>query len=120
MLRGVRGATTVAHNDKQEILAKTAEMLTILLNDNNIATEDIGAAIFSSTPDINSAFPAAAARTIGWSEVPLFGTQEIDNPNGVPLCVRVLILWNTDKAQKDIKHVYLGKAAALRPDIANK
>lgn len=118
MLRGVRGATTVAHNDKQEILAKTAEMLNRLVKENQIATEDIGAVIFSSTPDINSAFPAAAARTIGWTEVPLFGTQEIDNPDGVALCVRVLILLNTDKTQSEIQHIYLGGAAALRPDIA--
>jgi chorismate mutase len=120
MLRGVRGATTVTQNDKLEILSKTSEMLTKLVEENHIATEDIGAVIFSSTPDINSAFPAAAARSIGWSCVPLFGTQEIDNPSGVPFCVRVLLLWNTKVKQQDIKHIYLGNAAALRPDIAAK
>lgn len=120
MLRGVRGATTVTQNNKQEIFEKTAELLQMLVNENKIATEDIGAVIFSSTTDLNSAFPAAAARKLGWSEVPLFGTQEIDNPDGVALCVRVLILWNTDVAQKNIKHVYLGQAAVLRPDIAKQ
>lgn len=118
MLRGVRGATSVSQNDKQEIFTKTMEMLRKLVEENQINLEDIGAAIFSSTPDLNAAFPAAAARKLGWSTVPLFGTQEIDNPDGVPLCIRVLLLWNTEVNPKDIKHVYLEKAAALRPDIA--
>jgi len=79
--------------------------------------QDIAAVIFSSTPNIDSAFPAAGARQLGWDEVPLFGTQEIDCPSGVPLCVRVLILWNTELSQQFIKHVYLREAHALRPDI---
>ncbi|KYZ75932.1 chorismate mutase [Anaerosporomusa subterranea] len=120
MLRGVRGAITVEQNDREQILSRTAELLTELVNSNNIKTEDIGAVIFASTPDLPAAFPAAAARRIGWDSVPLFGTQEIDNPDGVPLCIRVLILLNTDAPQAAIQHAYLYGAARLRPDLATQ
>lgn len=120
MLRGIRGATTVDTNHKDKIIERTAELLRELQNINNVYPEDIGAVIFSSTPDINAAFPAAAARTMGWLEVPLFGTQEIENPDGVPLCIRILVLWNTDKKQSEIQHAYLHGATRLRPDLAVK
>ena len=118
MLRGVRGATTVDENSREQILNRTAELLTALVADNDIQLEDIGAVIFASTPDLPAAFPAAAARGLGWDCVPLFGTQEIDNPDGVPQCIRVLLLWNTDKPQPAIRHLYLHESAKLRPDIS--
>lgn len=74
---------------------------------NEIQTEDIASISFSSTPDVNSAFPALAARKLGWIEVPLFGTQEIDCPTGLPMCIRVLILLNTDLPQSAMQHSYL-------------
>lgn len=117
MLRGIRGATTVGKNDRQQIVERVSELLLAMQSANAIESEDIGAIIFSSTTDLNATFPAAAARSIGWVDVPLFGTQEIDNPDGVPQCIRVLILWNTDLSQKDIKHVYLHGAVILRRDI---
>lgn len=119
MLRGVRGATTVERNEREEIFANVAELLALIVEENKIDIEDIGAVIFSSTPDINAAFPAAGARAMGWSEVPLFGTLEIDNPNGVARCIRVLILWNTEVPQKEIKHLYIKGAAVLRQDLKN-
>ena len=117
MLRGIRGATTVVNNDRQEILASVGELLSALVRENGIDVQDVGAVIFSSTPDINAAFPAAGARAIGWSEVPLFGTQEIDCPTGVLHCIRVLILCNTELDQRSVKHLYLRNAWVLRPDI---
>jgi chorismate mutase len=117
MIRGVRGATTVESNDCKVITERTAELLQRMVAENNLQTEDIGAVIFSSTADINSSFPAVGARSIGWTDVPLFGTQEIDNPSGVPRCIRILILWNTDLSQKSIHHVYLREAVVLRQDI---
>lgn len=120
MLRGVRGATTVDQNEKEEILWRTAELLEQLSRENNIQLDDVGAVIFASTPDIPAAFPAAAARRMGWETVPLFGTQEIDNPDGLPRCIRILILWNTDLPQTAIKHLYLRDAVKLRPDLAAK
>ena len=117
MLRGVRGATTVEANDRRQIMDRVAEMLKMMVTANTINTEDIGAAIFSATPDLDAAFPATAARTVlGWSEVPLFGTQEIEAANGLPFCIRVLLLWNSAKAQPDINHVYLHGASVLRAD----
>ena len=120
MLRGVRGATTVEQNERVCILERTSELLTKIIETNRIEPEDIGAAIFSATPDVTAAFPAAAARESGWSEVPLFGAQEIEVVNGPQMCIRVLILLNTDKLQKDIHHVYLHGAQVLRPDLIHK
>lgn len=117
LLRGIRGAITVDKNESAEIIEKVAELLSTMVQANKIEIEDIGAVIFSSTPDLNSTFPAVAARNLGWTEVPLFGTQEIDSPNGVPYCIRVLILLNTDLPQKAIKHIYLRGAVVLRQDI---
>jgi chorismate mutase len=117
LLRGVRGAITVEQNDHGTICESVVELLTEIVAANKIETEDMGAIIFSSTPDLNAAFPALGARKMGWNEVPLFGTQEIDNPDGLPRCIRVLILWNTELPQSDIKHIYLRDAVALRQDI---
>ncbi len=118
MLRGVRGATTVETNDRDGILGRTTELIETLTAKNGIACEDIGAVIFSSTADLDAAFPAAAARAMGWADVPLFGTQELDSPAGPARCIRVLVLWNTSREQKDIRHIYLHGAAVLRPDLA--
>ncbi len=120
MLRGVRGATTVKQNDREEVRKGTEELLTALVAANHIDSADVGAVIFSATPDITAAFPAAAARAIGWTEVPLFDAAQIDCDTGLPLCIRVLILWNTDKDQKSISHVYLRGATILRPDLVKK
>ena len=120
MLRGIRGATTVLENDRQEIIKKVVELLQIISAENNLRTEEIGAVIFSSTPDLNAAFPAAGAREIGWTEVPLFGAQEIECPGAPQKCVRALILWNTDCPQKEVKHIFLHGAAVLRQDIIAK
>ena len=120
MLRGVRGAITIDVNIREMIIERVVELLEAMIAANQINKEDVGAVIFSSTPDLNAAFPAAAARSIGWLEVPLFGTQEADIDGGLLQCVRVLILWNTDKVQQEIKHIYLRGAVVLRPDIAKE
>lgn len=117
MLRGIRGATTVEKNDAQEIYDAVVELLSRLNEVNDIDPDNIGAVIFSSTPDLTAAFPAAAARRMGWCDVPLFGTQEIDQTEGVPKCIRVLILLNTEKTQKEIQHIYLKEAKRLRRDL---
>jgi chorismate mutase len=120
MMRGIRGANTVAENTKPAVFAAVQELLGELVARNDLELADIGAAIFSATPDINAAFPAAAARKVGWDLVPLFGTQELDVAGGLKMCVRVLLLVDTDKPQADIKHVYLGDSNCLRPDIAKR
>lgn len=115
--RGMRGATSVGENSEREIIAATRTLLERMVSANGIATEDIASVIFTTTPDLNAAYPARAARDLGWTDTPLLGAQEIDVPNSLPRCVRVLILWNTDRSIDQITHVYLGAAAALRPDL---
>ena len=119
MLRGVRGATTVAKDDAAEIASAVQELLLTMQTANGFQTEDIGAVIFSSTPDLTAAFPAAGARRLGeaWTTVPLFGTMEIEHVGAPVRCVRVLLLWNTEKSQREIAPVYLRGAVVLRPDI---
>jgi chorismate mutase len=119
LLRGVRGATTVDENTQEQICAQVTELLAGLVRQNGIETEDVAAVIFSSTADVNAAFPAKAAREMGWSDVPLFGTQEIEVADAVARCIRVVLLWNTTKTQKEIRHLYLREAAVLRRDLAS-
>ncbi len=85
---------------------------------NDIRPEDVGSAIFSTTEDVNAEFPALAARQLGWNDVPLLCTHELNVPGSLPLCIRVLVLWNTPRSQADIRHVYIKGAVRLRPDLS--
>ena len=114
--RGVRGATTVTSDDREEILQATRELLALMIHLNGIAKEDVASAIFTTTTDLNTAFPATAARQLGWLDVPLICSHEIDVPGALGRCIRVLIHWNTPKSQGEIQHVYLKEAQSLRPD----
>lgn len=117
-LRGIRGAITVEKNDSTEVCNAVQEMLKEIMSKNELATSDIGAAIFSATNDINAIFPAAAARKMeGWDLVPLFDAQQLEVEGSITKCVRALLLVDTDKPQKEIKHIYLRRAKMLRPDI---
>ena len=119
-MRGLRGATTVEENTAQAIWAATQEVVSEMLKRNNVKTEDIGAAIFSATEDITAAFPASGARKLtGFDAVPLFDARQMDVEGAMDKCIRVLLLVDTDLKQREIKHVFLGKAANLRPDLAN-
>lgn len=120
MVRGVRGAITVSENSAEAILDTTEEMLKWLIEQNNIQEDEVASVLFTSTPDLNAAFPAKAARNMGWRHVALMGFQEIDVPEGLKMCVRVLIHWNTDKSNRELKHAFLRGAAALRPDLVKK
>ena len=120
-IRGIRGAITVTRDEREEILEKTRELLTAMQVANpTLQPAEIASAFFSVTADIQSAFPAEAARQIGWHRVPLLCFQEIPVPGSLPLCIRILIHWNTGLAQGDIQHVYLGAARALRPDLSTE
>jgi chorismate mutase len=114
--RGVRGATTVEQDDREEILRATRELLALVIHLNGIHTEDVASAIFTTTPDLSAAFPATAARQLGWLDVPLMCSHEIDVPGALGHCIRVLIHWNTALPQQQIQHVYLKEAQTLRPD----
>ncbi len=117
-MRGIRGAITVEKNEKTMINEAVQELLKKIITVNEINTEDIGAAIFSATADIDAAFPAAAARGLaGWDMVPLFDAQQMAVDNSIEKCVRVLLLVDTEKKQNEIQHIYLRQAKNLRPDI---
>ncbi|MDD2621244.1 MAG: chorismate mutase [Syntrophomonadaceae bacterium] len=116
-VRGIRGATTVKEDLPEEIMQATRELLEIIQAQNAFRTEEVASVLFTVTSDIKSVFPAAAARTIGWDQVPLLCFQEIEVPNALPLCVRVLVHVNTEKEQNEIKHVYLKEAKSLRRDL---
>lgn len=119
LIRGVRGATTVENDDPDEVLEATRELLTMLVRVNGINIDDIASIVLTTTEDLTSTYPAFAARQMGWFDLALLCTHEMNVQDGMPLCIRVLIHWNTTKGQKEIGHVYLRKAKALRPDRDN-
>ena len=116
--RGVRGATTVDRDDRDEILNATRQLLALMIRRNEICTTDIGSAIFTVTSDITAEFPALAARQLGWIEVPLLCGYEVSVEGSLPRCIRILLHWNTEKPQSAIHHVYVHGAVKLRPDLS--
>lgn len=117
MVRGIRGATTADTNTKEEILAKSRELLDAVIKKNDLKIEDIASIIFSVTDDLDAGFPALAVREMGLSYTPLFCTQEMRVQNSLKKCIRLLVHVNTDIDQKNIKHVFLHGAQNLRPDL---
>jgi chorismate mutase len=116
--RGIRGAITVASDQPNLILAATQELLEEILKANpDLQIEDIASALFTATDDLVSVHPALAARQMGWDYVPMMCAREIPVPGSLAHCVRVLVQWNTDRAQNAIQHVYLRDAVSLRPDL---
>ncbi|WP_182867827.1 chorismate mutase [Stieleria mannarensis] len=116
--RGVRGATTVPSDDRDEILLATRQLLALMIRQNGIDTADLASAYFTVTKDLTAEFPALAARQLGWLEVPLLCGYEITVEKSLPRCIRVLLHWNTEKSQKEIQHFYLHDAVKLRPDLS--
>ncbi|MBI4301780.1 MAG: chorismate mutase [Chloroflexi bacterium] len=114
--RGIRGATTVASNTREDILASTKELLEKMVAANGLRSEDVASVIFTTTPDINAEFPAAAARHWGWTQVALLCGHEMSVPGSLPMCLRILILANTDKSPDEIVHVYIKGAQNLRSE----
>jgi chorismate mutase len=114
--RGIRGATTVEANTPEAILAATRELIALIIESNDLDPADIASAIFTTTPDLNAEFPAIAARQLGWHDVALMCGHEMAVPGSLPMCLRVLIHWNTPKTQAEINHVYIRGARNLRPD----
>ena len=112
--RGIRGATTARANTKDAILEATLEMLQRLVEANNLDKESIAAAIFTTTRDLNAEFPAVAARQMGWQHVALMCSHEMDVPDALRSCIRVLVLVNTEKQAHEVVNVYLRDAVNLR------
>jgi chorismate mutase len=120
LVRGIRGATTVDSNSKEEIIEKTKELLIALKKENDFKIENITSIFFSATSDLNAVFPAQAVRELGWKQVPLFDMKEIDVPGSLPRCIRILIQINCSKSQQEIKHCYLRGAKILRKDLVKE
>jgi chorismate mutase len=115
MIRGLRGATTASSNTKLAIFEATKELLESLVKENQIGVESIASAIFTVTDDLNAAFPATAARLgLGWQDVGLMDLRQMTVPGDVPMCIRVLVLFNTDDISNELKRVYLRGAKNLR------
>ncbi len=118
MMRGVRGAITVEEDSAEAIWSATQEMLAALIEANNIDEADVASLIFTTTPDLTAAYPAKAARDLGWRQTALMGMQEMAVPGGLERCIRVMIHWNTTKSIDELQHVFLRGAVVLRPDLA--
>ena len=120
-VRGIRGATTVDTDSPDEVEQATSEMLRELIEANQIDPEEIAGAWFTTTRDVNSEFPAIAARKLGWTSVPLLCGHEMEvgeaNPRSIARCVRVLVLLNTEKSAAEMKFIYLRGAAAIKADL---
>ena len=119
MNRGIRGATTVTRNDEQEILQETVILLEEIVNRNDVKPEDICSVWITMTHDLDATFPARAIRGLeGWDLVPLMCSVEIPVQGSLPKCIRLMVQVNTEKSQKEIRHVYLNEAQRLRPDLS--
>lgn len=117
--RGIRGATTVTENEEQEILSKTVTLLREIVTCNAIEPEDICSVWITMTDDLDATFPARAIRQLeGWDLVPLMCSVEIPVQGSLPQCIRLMIQVNTEKSQREMKHVYLNDARKLRPDLS--
>jgi chorismate mutase len=120
-VRGIRGATVVECDEPTAIWVATRELLVAIQSANpSLNTVNLASIWFSATPDLKSAYPAAAARQMGWTDVPLMCVQEMDVPDSLARCIRVLVHWNTELPQEAVRHVFLGEAATLRPDLIQK
>jgi chorismate mutase len=120
MLRGIRGAIGIEADTREAILGGTRDLLARMAAENGVEPDGVSMILFTATPDLTAAFPATAARELGWTRVPLMCSPELDVTGALPRIVRVMILADTDRSAREIRHLYLGRAAALRPDLASE
>lgn len=117
--RAIRGATCAAENSETAILEAASELLRAILVANALAPEHIISILFTLTSDLDAAYPTRAARELGWTDVPLLDAQQPHVQGDLPRCIRVLIHCESDRALREMKHVYLGEAKRLRPDLVD-
>jgi len=117
-VRGIRGATTVERDRAEDILPATSELLQLMVQKNHIEIDDVAAIVFTVTPDLQAAYPALAARQLGWTQVALLGAGEMNASSGLARCIRVLMLVNTDQPASALIPIYLREATQLRDDLA--
>ena len=117
--RGIRGATTVDENSREAIIQSTKELLEKMIEANQIEVDEVACTFFTTTSDINAEFPALAARKLGWTQSALLCSHEMNVPGSLQKCIRILILYNTEKKADEIVHVYINGAESLRVDISS-
>lgn len=120
MIRGLRGAAQAEANEKTAVLKVTSELMAALIHANSLEPDKIAAVFFTVTPDLTAAFPAEIRQQIGWYHVPFLCSQEIPVQGAMERIIRVLILFETNSKQEELRHQYLGASAALRPDLSKK
>jgi chorismate mutase len=120
-VRGIRGATTAAANTTESITEATEELLRELVRLNDLDPAEIAFCYFTTTFDLTAEYPAYAARRLGWLDVPLLCGHDMKvespNPRGVPMCVRVMLLYNTPLPQSSMRFAYLRGARAIKADL---
>ena len=117
-VRAIRGATQVEADDREQVLEATRELVTAIMDRNELVHDDVISILFTATPDLVSEFPALAARELGFGDVPLMCATEMNVAHGMPRVLRLMAHVETDRPRADIQHVYLRGAVALRRDIA--
>ncbi len=120
MVAAIRGAITAVSNTEQEILDATAELLEKMTEQNGVTADDIISIIFSTTKDLDAAFPAVAARRLGLKHTAMMCTNEIDVPGSLRKCIRIMMHINTEKKNEELKYIYLRDARSLRPDLEDR
>lgn len=119
MTRGLRGATTVMKNEETEIIQSTKQLVDEMVTTNNVSPDDISHVFISVTKDIDAVFPARALREFpGWMHVPVMCMKEIDVPNSLEMCIRIMMVVRTNKKQAEMEHIFQNEAIQLRPDLA--
>lgn len=113
----LRGAITLERDEREHLVERVQRLLAEMLERNDVGHDDLISILFTATPDVHSAFPAAAARAMGLGDVPLICAQELDIDGGMPLCIRVMMHVTTDRRREDLRHVYLEQARGLRDDL---
>lgn len=116
-IRALRGAITVPENTRPSLLAAAEELLQSLIEDNGIEPEAVVTATFTTTADLTAAYPAEAARSLGWTQAGLLCVEEMPVEGALEKCLRVLVLWESNRPQSTMKHQYLRGAEDLRPDL---
>lgn len=116
--RGIRGATTVEANSREAILAAAHELMTAIIDANQLEQDDVGGIFFTVTADLDAEYPAVAVRALGWTDAAIMCGREMAVAGSLPMCLRVMVLWNTARPASQVRHVYLRAAQGLRPDRA--
>ncbi len=116
-MRGIRGAITVKENEQNNIINNTQDLIKTIINRNEVKNQEIVSMIFTATSDLDSEYPAVAARDLGYKQIPLMCYQELKVKDSLKKCIRIMIYINRDCSLSEIKHVYLKNARKLRPDL---